>query len=71
MEKSVTASKQVLRFTAIELKVSGQTLAGKMVKREGGLSFVHNIFFNLKSIITPNPLRNLGLFFIAYGLKLF
>ena len=44
MEKSVTVSKQVLRFTAIELKVSGQTLAGEMAKNGGGLSFVFNSF---------------------------
>ena len=42
MGKSVTVSKQVQKFTYTELKVSGQTLAGEMVKREGGLSFVRN-----------------------------
>ena len=42
MEKSVTVSKQVLRFTAIELKVSGQTLAGEMARSKDGLSFILN-----------------------------
>ena len=42
MEKSVTVSKQVLKFTFIELKASGQTLAGEMARRRGGLNFILN-----------------------------
>jgi hypothetical protein len=39
MEKFVTASKLVLRFTSSKLKGSGQILVGEMEKRKGGLNF--------------------------------
>jgi hypothetical protein len=39
MAKSVTASKQGLKFTFVKLKASGQTLVGEMGGKKDGLSF--------------------------------
>jgi|TARA_B100000446_G_scaffold16128_1_gene13780 hypothetical protein len=39
MEKSVIVSKQVLRFTFVKLKASGETLVGEIEKRRDELNF--------------------------------
>ena len=46
MELSAIVLKQVLRFTFVKLKASGQILVGEMGKKKGGLNFSESNLVN-------------------------
>ena len=71
MEKFATVSKQVLRFTLVKLKASGQILVGGMEKKGGGLSYS---YFNLayyKEIIMNISYNKKVLIGVALALYIF